>query len=158
VSDRERTTTTRHPFLLTNHVANPVLRPLLKSRVGKTIGKRLAVIRYRGRRTGREHELVVQYARENDHVWVMPGRPELKTWWRNLRRPAGVTVWLAGRRYDGSAVAIDGRENPIEGSDAARRYLAELPQARKALHLGETTDPAAIAPSIVIVRIDLLGT
>lgn len=102
-----------------------------------------------------EHELVVQYARDGDLVWVMPGQPERKTWWRNLRRPAMVDVWLAGRAYRARAVAIEGHAEPIEAADALGAYLAELPRARRALQIDATTDIATVAASAVMVRVDL---
>ncbi len=142
-------------FWVTNHLANPVLRPLLRSRAGARLGRKLAVIRYRGRRTGTEHELIVQYARHDDRVWVMPGQADRKTWWRNLRQPAGVDVWLAGRRRHGTAVAIDGRRHPAEVAEGLRQYLAELPRARKAIGAEGQTDLTTIAPTAVMVRIDL---
>jgi len=48
---------------VTNHLANPVLRPLLYGPTGRRLGRRLALIRCRGRRTGHVYELPVQYAR-----------------------------------------------------------------------------------------------
>src|SRR6266545_7087393 len=71
-------------FWWTNHVANPVLRRLLCGPLGSRLGRHLAVLRYRGRSTGRAHELVVQYAQDGHQIWVMPGHPERKRWWRNL--------------------------------------------------------------------------
>jgi hypothetical protein len=60
----------RQPFgiWVKNHLANPVMRPLLRSRAGRRLGRHLALIRYRGRRTGRVHELPVQYARVDNHI------------------------------------------------------------------------------------------
>jgi hypothetical protein len=70
---------------VTNHLANPILRPLLRGPAGHRLGRRLALIRYPGRRTGRRYELPVQYARDGNRIWIQPGSPEHKTWWRNLR-------------------------------------------------------------------------
>jgi hypothetical protein len=46
------------PRFLTNRLANPVLRRLLKTGAGRLPGRRLAVIRYTGVRAGRPHELI----------------------------------------------------------------------------------------------------
>lgn len=84
-------------FWLTNRVANPVLRRFLRSRPGRRMGRGLAVLRYTGRRTGQAHELVCQYARAGDTVWVLVATAEQKTWWRNLRggAAAGLTAYLS---------------------------------------------------------------
>jgi hypothetical protein len=148
-------------FWMTNHLANPALKPLLRGAAGRRIGRHLAVLRYRGRRTGQRHELVVQYARDGQHVWVMPGQPDRKTWWRNLREPSAVEVRLAGHDYHGHAVALDGRERPDDVHRGLAVYLHELPRARKALGLpanpgtDQETDLADAAKRAVIVRIDL---
>ena len=85
----------------------------------------------------------------------MPGQPERKNWWRNLRLPTTVDVWLAGRHHRATAVAIDGHEHPNEVADALAEYLAQLPRARAGLHVDETTDLMTIAPSVVMVRVDV---
>ena len=94
-------------FWLTNRLANPLLRRLLRSPAGHRLGSRLAVIRYRGRRTGLAHEVVAGYRREGNTAWVTVGLPERKVWWRNLRTPAPVEVWLAGQHHDATAVVVE---------------------------------------------------
>ncbi len=129
-------------FWLTNRLANPVLRPLLRGPGGRLLGRRLVVLRYRGRRTGREHELVAEYRRRGTAVWIRVGFPEKKAWWRNLRTPAPVEVWLAGEHLRATAVAIEGAHSP----DGAAAGLAAFGAAR-----GRPADPA----SAVLVRIDV---
>src|SRR6476661_4184487 len=85
-------------FWITNRLANPVLRLLLRTAPGRRrLGRHLMVLRYTGTVTGRPHELVVQYARDGDTVWVLVGQADRKTWWHNLRQPADVDLWLAGQ-------------------------------------------------------------
>ncbi|WP_116451796.1 nitroreductase/quinone reductase family protein [Blastococcus litoris] len=98
----------------TNRVANPVLRRVLRTPLGRGLGRSLAVVRYTGRRTATPHELVCQYVRDGDRVWILVGQAERKTWWRNLRSPSPVDLWLAGRHLPGSAVAVVGAEDPGE--------------------------------------------
>ncbi len=146
---------------ITNHLANPVLEAVLRSAAGRRVGQHLAVLCYPGRRTGRQHELVVQYARDHQQVWVVPGQPDRKTWWRNLREPCAIEVRLAGHDYHGLAVALDGRERPDDVQHGLTVYLDELPRAGKALGIhadagtDRGTDLADAAKSAVIVRIDL---
>jgi hypothetical protein len=118
---------------VTNHVVNPVLRPLLRGPFGRWLGRHLAVIRLTGRRTGIAYELVTQYARDGATVWIVPGMPEHKTWWRNLRGSAGVELWLAGQHVQGQAHAIEGVHDQVAVRDGLAAYLARLPRVRKSL-------------------------
>jgi F420H(2)-dependent quinone reductase len=142
----------------TNRLANPVLRRLLRTRWGRRLGRRLMVIRYRGRRTGRARELVVQYARSGSTVWVLVGSHEGKTWWQNLRAPAAVDLWLAGERRHARAVAVMGAERPAEARHGLVAFLSRTPAAVRALGLRSLTDVHAVAElarRVVLVRADL---
>jgi F420H(2)-dependent quinone reductase len=142
----------------TNRVVNPVLRRVLRGRLGRRWGRHLAVLRYTGRRTGRAHELVCQYVRTAATVWVLVGRPESKTWWRNLRSPADVDLWLAGERARARAGAVVGDEQPDEARRGLATYLAGMPRAARAIGLTDPPDPAALAAKaqyVVLVRAEL---
>ncbi|RBY87644.1 nitroreductase/quinone reductase family protein [Blastococcus sp. TF02A-30] len=131
--------------LLTNRVANPLLRRVLRTRLGRRLGRGLAVLRYTGARTGQPHELVCQYARDGASVWVLVGDAEHKTWWRNLRSPAPVELWLAGEHVRATAVALPSTGD--EGAAGLTVYLAAVPAARR-----------AVGPQgVTMVRADVVG-
>ena len=67
----------------TNHLANPILRQLLRGPAGHRLSRRLALIRYPGRRTGRMYELPVQFARNGNRIWICLAHPST--------RPGGAT-------------------------------------------------------------------
>ena len=143
---------------VTNRVANPVLRRLLRTPLGHRLGRSLAVLRYHGRRTGRTHELVVQYVRSGPTVWVLVARSGGTTWWHNLETPAEVDLWLAGERFRGHAVAVVGEQQPAEARRGLVAYLAGAPKAASSLGLGHTAGPDAVAEAArqsVLVRADL---
>jgi F420H(2)-dependent quinone reductase len=143
-------------FVVTNRVANPVLRRVLRTPLGRRLGASLALLRYTGTRTGQPHELVCQYVRAGATVWVLVGAAQRKTWWRNLRRPAGVELWLAGEHVRARAVAVEGRSRPEECAAGLATYLAARPRARRALGLGAGAGPAEVAArGTVLVRADL---
>ena len=73
-----------------------MLIPLLESSLGETLGRRLAVLDYVGRRSGRPHRLVVGYVAEGRSVRITVGMAEHKTWWRNFETPHPLTLRLAG--------------------------------------------------------------
>jgi hypothetical protein len=136
-----------------------VLRPLLRSPLGRSIGRRLSVLRYTGVRTGRRRELVCQYARTDAAVWVLVGDADSKVWWRNLLQPADVDLWLAGRHVRARAVAVVGAEQPSEARRGLKAYVGQLPEAAGPLELPDVRDPSALAAAaerVVLVRADLL--
>lgn len=90
-------------FVITNVVANRVLIPFLRSRVGRRLGRRLAVVEYLGRRSGRRHRLVTQYLTDGRTVCISVGMAEHKTWWRNFQAPHPVRLRLAGEDHDALA-------------------------------------------------------
>jgi hypothetical protein len=130
-------------FWVTNRLVNPILGLLLRGPLGRWFGRRLAVLRYRGRLTGQMHELVVQYVRDAQRVWIKPGRPDRKTWWLNLREPTPVELRLAGQDVRGVALAINGRDRPDEVASALAVYFKWFPRAH-------STDVA----QTVMVRVD----
>lgn len=144
-----------------NHLANPILRRLLRGHAGHRLSGRLALIRYRGRRTGRMHELPVQFARDGNRIWILPGLPEHKTWWRNLRGGSDVYLVVAGHDIHGHAMVIDRSRQP-EFAEGLTAYLRAVPQARRALGLPKHASPnpgetefRQISDRAVLVRVDL---
>jgi hypothetical protein len=145
----------------TNHLANPIMRQLLRGPAGHRLSRHLALIRYSGRRTGRIYQLPVQYARSGNRIWILPGSPEHKTWWRNLRGGADVDLVLAGHDIHGRATVIDASRQP-EFAEGLTAYLRAVPQARRAFGLPKHVRPSLadtelrqISDSAVLVRVDL---
>lgn len=100
---------TRASFFMTNVVANPVLICLLRSRTGTRLGRRLAVVEYVGRRTGRRHRLVTGYSLDYPTLQIRVGGADRKTWWRNFREPSPLHVRLAGVDYETTAHVVSHR-------------------------------------------------
>jgi F420H(2)-dependent quinone reductase len=132
----------RHGSL--NTFVNPMVRLLLRSPFHRLLSSSLAVISYTGTRTGRRRSLPVMYARRNGRVVVVAGHPEQKRWWRNLRLPTPVEVYLAGRVYRGRGrVVVD----PREVEEALGVYRARFPR----------TAHSSDASSGAVVVIELTG-
>lgn len=146
------------PRFVTNRLANPLLRRLLKTRAGRLPGRRLAVIRYTGVRTRRPHELIVGYARDGDTVWIWVGSAGQKAWWRSLRAPADVDLWLAGERFRARAQAVEGAQRPVAAAAGLTVYLATYPGAGRVVgaRAGDAGSIAAAAEGVVLVRADLI--
>jgi hypothetical protein len=107
------------------------------------------------------YELPVQFARDGNRIWILPGSPERKTWWRNLRGGADVDLVMAGHDIHGHAIVIDRSRQP-EFAKGLTAYLRAVPQARRALGLPKQASPdpgdtemRQISDSAVLVRVDL---
>ncbi len=115
-------------------------------------------MRYQGRRTGRPHELVTQYVRDGATVWVLVGAADRRTWWRNLRTPAEVDLWLAGERVRARAVAVEGAQQPAAAAAGLGVYLAAVPRAASAVGVLRGAGPTTLAQAArgaVLVRADV---
>lgn len=86
-----------------NKIANPFVRLILRSPFHRLMSAALLLITYRGRKTGREFTLPVQYVQDGLNIYILPGMPEQKTWWRNLKGSMPVKVVLRGRILNGQA-------------------------------------------------------
>ncbi|GAB3093624.1 hypothetical protein [Isoptericola nanjingensis] len=75
-------------------------------RWGGALRRTLTIVRYTGRRSGREFAIPVGYRRRGDEVVIGVGMPDAKSWWRNfLGEGAPLTVELDGAERGGHAVA-----------------------------------------------------
>jgi membrane protease YdiL (CAAX protease family) len=83
----------------------------------------------RGRRSGRAVTLPVQYAAGDDALWVWPGHPQTKTWWRNLDVAAPVRLRLLGQDLDATAQALHGGQDPAEVQRGLRAWAGRFPRS-----------------------------
>lgn len=120
--------------------------------IQRMVGQGVALLSFRGRKTGKLYTIPVSYHRENDLVTIITQRQ--RKWWHNFESPTEVEVRLAGRRYTGTP--------EIETDDAAAlefmtEYLEKRPIDAKAYGLAsdERTEDkiARIIPHIVVIRI-----
>jgi hypothetical protein len=89
-------------FSLVNDVANRLAIPFLRSSAGTRLGRRLAVVDYVGRRSGKPHQLVAHYVRDGAIVRIQVGMADRKTWWRNFQEPWPVHLRLEGVEHHAS--------------------------------------------------------
>lgn len=101
-------------FVITNVPASRVVIPVLRNRVGRQLGPRLAVVEYMGRRSRQRHRLVTQYVTDGRIVRIAVGRSERKTRWRNIQATHPVRLRLAGEDRDMAAhVERGGGQVPV---------------------------------------------
>lgn len=69
----------------------------------RLLGVRVAKLRYRGRRSGREISLTTWCKPTAEGVLITVGGPGRKTWWRNFRTAGPIEIEVDGVRHLGTA-------------------------------------------------------
>jgi len=93
-------------FRLMNASINRPLRTVLQSPLHPLASRRLALVTYTGRKSGRQFTIPVFYRDKGEYITVAVGWPDEKLWWRNLTGDGGpVDVVVKGRHLTGHAVA-----------------------------------------------------
>jgi hypothetical protein len=95
------------PFAVFNRTGNRLVRGLLRSPLHPLAwSRRLALVTYTGRRSGRRYTIPVGYRQTGDEVTIGVEWPARKVWWRNLRgEGAPVELRLRGEARRGHARA-----------------------------------------------------
>jgi deazaflavin-dependent oxidoreductase (nitroreductase family) len=123
-----------------NKIANPFVRLILRSPLHGLMSKTLLLITYRGRKSGKAYTLPVEYTQSGNEIFIVPGTPDRKTWWRNLRGGAPVDIVLRGQRSHGKATALNSGTDCEAVARALGLYLQRLPAAASMHGLQPRTD------------------
>ena len=105
-------------------LVNPVIRVLLSSPLHGLLSGSLMLIRFTGRRSGREFVTPVRYIRNGDTIQCFTGRTN--QWWRNMRDGSDVILRVAGKESHYRMTAISSEPERI--SQSLRRLLTDFPQ------------------------------
>ena len=140
-----------------NRLVNLMVRGLLRSPLHPLASRSLMLLSYQGRKTGRWHSLPCMYARDGHDLYIIPGQPDRKVWWRNLRQPTPVRLRLQGHELEGTAAASSDPEAVAAG---LRHYLARYPKAAKPLGIrldanGTPHGTTTAAHPLVVVTVHL---
>ncbi len=134
---------------------NPIMIKLLRSPFHAFISKDMMLITFTGRKSGKSFTTPTNYVRDGDDVFVISYRH--RTWWKNLRNGAPVTMRLAGKDCAGIGQVF---EDDRSVTDNLLAYLEQVPQVAKYLQvrldadgLPEPEDVARAARDKVVVRI-----
>jgi len=76
--------TGRTSFAVLNRAINPLVAWLIRSPLHWLGSRRLALITYTGRRSGRRYTIPVGYEMAGLQVTITVGSPDGKVWWRSL--------------------------------------------------------------------------
>lgn len=146
-----------------NKIVNPLVRLILRSPLHKLMSDTLLVITCCGRKTGREYSLPVQYAQAGNIIYIVPGMPENKTWWRNLKEAAPVRLTVRGQALAGKAVVLkpdSDSETIVEGFGL---YLRRFPAMAKVFAIQAEASGSFKAEELrqaamkaVVIRVELV--
>jgi len=138
---------------------NPVMTALLRSPLHGIASGTIALLHFRGRKSGREFVTPLSYTRENKTIRFLSAHST--RWWMNLRgEPVPVSVEIARETYTGKARLWDGDTEPLR--EGVRRFLTALPRDAKVygIKLDGSRRPveesiAKAAPELVLVEVEL---
>jgi hypothetical protein len=107
---------------------NRVILGMLGTRAHPLVGRSLVALSVRGVVSGQTVEFPVQYAADDNALLIVPGKPETKLWWRNLREPASVEVLLAGQWQPGYGMLLLPGQPGYD--EALQTYQGRWPRVR----------------------------
>ena len=138
---------------------NPVMTALLRSPLHGITSNNIALLHFRGRKSGREFVTPLSYTRDGDTIRFMSAHST--RWWMNFRgEPAPVSIEIARETVTGKARLLDGDSEQLR--EGVRRFIAALPRDAKVygIKLDESRKPveeslAKAAPELVLVEVEL---
>ena len=115
--------------------ANDSLKRLLPSPFHFLASSRAMLITVIGRKSGKPITFPVNYVRQGAGIIVISRKD--RTWWKNLRGGASVTLWLAGKQVTAWGTVVEDipgvvavLANYVQGlSRVPRRYRGDLTEA-----------------------------
>lgn len=121
-------------------IGNPIMKFLLRSSMHGIASGQLMLITVTGRKTGKKYTTPVNFVQNENLISVVSHKH--RTWWRNLRGGAPVTLRLRGEVIQAQATVL---EEPTAVADALIAHLQEVPQYAEALGVGldEEGEPMA---------------
>ena len=125
-------------------IANSAVATVLRSPLHSVLSRSTALIRYTGRRSGRQFVTPVQYARDGDEIVILVGRSDTKNWWQNFIDERDADMWLARQWVPMSGQAIVGADDPDAIEPLLDAYLVRFPRAARTLGDGPRGEHAVV--------------
>lgn len=108
---------------LEEHVANPVLRRLLRSRAHWPMSELYCLLSYEDPMDGARYTTPVGYSRSDDIVRVVAIR-ERSDWWKHFRDPYECTLYLDGEPHHAVGEVVT---NAVKHQTHVARFLHPVP-------------------------------
>lgn len=84
-------------------LTNPLMKLILNSPLHGGISRRLMVLSFTGRKTGKRYSTPVGYVRQGSAIYVFTHSP----WRTNFQKPAAVTMRIQGKVVNGTASLVN---------------------------------------------------
>lgn len=104
---------------------NPAMNRLLKSPWHWVMSKRLMIVSYSGRKSGREFSVPVSYYRDGSTVYCFTNG----NWRYNFKNPQGATLRIRGKDQLVTGAIFSG--DRLEKTELMCQYFKAVPQDRK---------------------------
>ena len=147
-----------------SHLINPLVQLILKSPLHPIMSGTVLLLMYHGRKSGRNYQLPVQYVQDGKTVYILPGAPEQKTWWRNLIGGAPVQLVIRRKVITGQAELLRGQADEAAITNALGLYFRRFPASAKLHQVTANLDGSyagedlrRAAQAVILVRVNLSG-
>jgi deazaflavin-dependent oxidoreductase (nitroreductase family) len=130
-------------------LSNRLVGYLLRSPLHSLLSGSTCLIRYNGRRTGRQITTPTQYVRHGDQLVILVARHEDKTWWRNFTIEGDIEILLRRRWVSMTARAVVGSDEPDTVAPLLDAYLRRFPKVSRRVGVEGDNSPAK---GVVMVR------
>jgi deazaflavin-dependent oxidoreductase (nitroreductase family) len=145
-----------------NKIANPFVRLVLRSPLHGLMSAELLLITYRGKKSGKGYTLPVQYAQAGKKIYIIPGWPQKKTWWRNLKGGLPVKITLRGQEVAGNGIVLEQPQDAAEILFGMQQKLHNSAQLAKMYNVRFETDGSLnaedlrqAAAGVIMIRVEL---
>jgi hypothetical protein len=86
---------------------NPWMKPLMNTPLHWIFSSRIVLVRFRGRKSGKEFVTPVGYNLFDDCIIIALSETHNRSWWKNYRQPWPMDIKYKGRWRSGEAVWIE---------------------------------------------------
>ncbi len=125
-AEKEMPVAERQGFII--RYGNQLLTAILRSPLHGFASSGTLLITVTGRKSGKTYTVPVNYSRQGNVVSIISRRN--RTWWRNLRGGAPVTLRLQGRDVQGWGTVIEDDEGVVK---ALTTFVEQLPRVPRRL-------------------------
>lgn len=133
-------------------LVNPLIKAILSSPLHRLLSNDLMVLRFHGRKSGRQYSIPVGYLQQGNALFIFSH----SAWRANLVNAAPVSVRLRGTLLHGTADHVQDSQAIIE---VVRLFVARRGEAMARrmglLAAGTTVDSPGLASGTFLIRIEL---
>jgi deazaflavin-dependent oxidoreductase (nitroreductase family) len=130
------------------NMVNVVVSAVLRSPLHGLLSGSTDLVRYTGRRSGKQFTTPTQYVRDRNGVVILVGSPEAKGWWKNFRDERDVELLIGRRWMPMTARALVGADEPAAVAPLLDAYLRRFPRAARAF--GADTGESRARRAVVV--------